>query len=196
MFDGDPLQAAAFMEAVAERADRDAFAQLFNYYAPRIKSFIRRQGASDTASEEVAQEVLLTVWRRAGAYDRSKAGVSTWIYTLARNKSIDLFRRENRPDLDPDDPSLAPTPEAPPGEHLDAAREALRVRDALKTLPEEQAVLLRMSFYEEKSHGVIAEETGIPLGTVKSRLRLAMAKLARTLEDVGRDRAGDDGTPP
>lgn len=171
------------MARVAQQRDRTAFGRLFDHFAPRLKAFLLRQGATAAAAEELAQEAMLTVWRRAEVYDPAQATLSTWIFTIARNKRIDLLRRERRPELDPNDPLLVP--ESPSVERsLGALEEAALVRRALQQLPPEQAALVRMAYYEEKVHTVIAAETGLPLGTVKSRLRLALQRLAKLLKEV------------
>lgn len=179
-----PGQAADLLAKLAERSDRQAFQRLFLHFAPRVKSYLRRLGAGDTLAEELAQEVMLTVWRRAHLFDRRQAGASTWIFTIARNKRIDAIRREKRPELDPDDPALVPEPEDPADKRVEAGQKQEILRQAVATLPEEQATLLRLSYFEDKSHSAIADELGLPLGTVKSRLRLALSRLRSMLEDV------------
>ncbi|MEM6903127.1 MAG: sigma-70 family RNA polymerase sigma factor [Pseudomonadota bacterium] len=171
------------INAIAERMDRDAFATLFEHFAPRVKAYLLRLGMANAAAEDLAQEVLLTVWHKAATYDRSQAGASTWIFTIARNKRIDVLRRENRPTLDPNDPALVQEPDALADEVVSAADQAKHIRDAIAELPAEQAELVRLAFYHDHAHGVIAEKTGLPLGTVKSRLRLALIKLRRALNN-------------
>jgi RNA polymerase sigma factor (sigma-70 family) len=175
----------ADLRAVAERRDRDAFGRLFAFYAPRIKAYLRRLGAEDAAAEDLAQEAMLSVWRRAHQFDRRRAALSTWVFTIARNKRIDALRRDRRPDYDPDDPALQLEEQpdgAPRGDELaEAAQMRTFVLRAVERLPKEQADLLRIFYYEEKPHSVIADELGLPLGTVKSRLRLALVKLRAML---------------
>lgn len=169
----------ADIRAVAVRRDRAAFARVFAYYGPRVKAYLRRHGADDGVAEDLTQEVLLTVWRRADQFDRARASLGTWVYTIARNKRIDALRRERRPDFDPDDPALVGDAETSP--RGDRVAEALQTRrqmmEAVEHLPVEQAQLLRIFYFEDKPHSVIAAELGLPLGTVKSRLRLALGKL-------------------
>ncbi|KAA5804011.1 sigma-70 family RNA polymerase sigma factor [Alkalicaulis satelles] len=169
------------VEAAAAR-DRDAFAALFNFYAPRVKAYLLRLNAGDTLAEELTQEVMLTVWRKAGQFDRTQASASTWIFRIARNRRIDAARRAARPALDETDPALQPEPCAPPDEMAHAAARDARVRKALEDLPGEQVELLRLAFFDGLSHRDIAERLGAPLGTVKSRLRLAFDKLRRVLD--------------
>jgi RNA polymerase sigma-70 factor (ECF subfamily) len=175
---------ADLMTAVALGRDRVAFAQLFGYFAPRIKAYVRCLGVADHKAEDLVQEVMLTVWRRARLYDASQASVGTWIFTIARNKRIDEFRRERRPQIDPEDPMLVRDPEPTADETWFKADAERRLRRAVETLPEEQAMVLRKNFFEDKPHGVIADELNLPLGTVKSRARLALAKLREALRDL------------
>jgi RNA polymerase sigma-70 factor (ECF subfamily) len=173
---------SAMITAIAERADRGAFAVLFNHFAPRVKSYLLRLGAGAEAAEELAQETLLTVWRRAASYDPAKAAASTWIFTIARNLRIDLIRRERRPELT-DDPALVPEPEPSPDRALQAVQEESRIAAAMALLPPEQAEVIRLSFFSDKPHSEIAGVLNLPLGTVKSRVRLAMLRLRQLLED-------------
>ena len=166
--------------AVAQLRDRDAFARLFQHFAPRLKAYLIRAGATDAAAEEFAQDAMLTVWRKADLFDCARAGAATWIFTIARNRRLDVLRKDARaPLLD-----LAPPPEDPerPDDLLEDADEARRLRSALKELSMDQAELLRLSFFLEQPHSEIAERLGLPLGTVKSRIRKAMMKLRTILQ--------------
>jgi RNA polymerase sigma-70 factor, ECF subfamily len=177
---------ADLMEAVANNQSREAFGELFAFFAPRVKAYMLRLGAGSSLAEELAQEVLITVWRKAQLFDRTQASVSTWIFRIARNRRIDALRRGNDADLDPDEPSLQPEPFEAADDLLTLAERETHVRAALGELPDEQQDLLRQAFYEGLSHRDIAERSGIPLGTVKSRIRLAFAKLrARLAGAVG-----------
>lgn len=175
---------AHLLQAVVERHDQSSFLTLFDYYAPRVKAYLRRLGTSDSLAEDLSQEVMLAVWRKAATYDPAKAGVGTWIFTIARNLRIDVLRRERRPALDPDDPCLVPDP-TPPADHMIAVqREQAQVRSALNQLPADQVKVVTMAFYDGKSHGEIASELAIPLGTVKSRLRLAFRRVRGLVGDI------------
>ena len=168
---------------IGKERDKGAFAQLFEYFAPRIKSFLLRLGTDMSLAEEITQEAMIMVWRRAETYDPRQAGASTWIFTIARNKRIDRLRRENRPLPDLDDPAFVPDA-AETGEKRVLRRQGEeKIRLALKNLPQEQAKMIFSAYYEEKSHRDIATESGVPLGTVKSRIRLALNRLRAHLDE-------------
>lgn len=168
----------AHLRAVAERRDTTAFAALFRFYAPRVKGYLLRLGCSMAQAEDLTQEVMTAVWRKAALYDPAKAEPSTWIFTIARNLRIDAVRRERRPDVEahvtPQDP-IDETPRL--DDKIAFDQRADLVRRALAELPPDQADVVRRSFFEDKSHAEIAAEIGVPLGTVKSRLRLALRKV-------------------
>jgi RNA polymerase sigma-70 factor (ECF subfamily) len=175
---------AALIHAVARQADREAFATLFRHFAPRLKTMLIHGGASGQAAEELAQETMLIVWRKAAQFDPEKAGASTWIFTIARNLRIDAFRRERHPDTFlPDPTEEADEPERADQVLATAERDG-RVRAAMKTLSPEQAAVVRAAYFLDQPHAEIEKQLGIPLGTVKSRLRLAMSKLRAALEDL------------
>lgn len=170
--------------AVAENGDREAFSRLFRHFAPRIKTFMMRLGVSDAGAEELAQEAMMAVWRKAPSFDPARAGAGTWIFTIARNLRIDLLRREKRPEIDPNDPMLVRDPEPAVDDAMDAVQREAGVRRALAELPPEQAEVVSLSFYEDTPHAEIAARLMIPLGTVKSRLRLAMKRIRAQLGDL------------
>ena len=154
---------------------------LFAHYAPRIKSFLMRKGASESSAEELSQEAMLSVWRKADRFDPQTASAGTWIFTVARNLRIDTLRKEKRLSFYPDDPLFVPEPEMPPDTAISMVETRVRIKAAITGLPEARAEVVRLSFYEDKSHREIAQELDLPLGTVKSRLRLAMRKLRSAL---------------
>lgn len=125
------------MSLIAAKKCRESFSELFDFYAPRVKSYMLRLGASDNEAEDLAQDVLVTVWRKAGMYDRKQASVSTWIFRIARNRRIDKFRKASRPELDADEPMLRPPDIEQPDEALDRAQIEESVRDELAKLPPE-----------------------------------------------------------
>ncbi len=174
---------AACLRAVGAHQDKRAFQSLFSYFGPRVKAYVMRLGCQAGQAEELTQETMIKVWRKASQFDSSKSAPSTWIFRIARNQRIDAFRRENRPELDPNDPSLIPEPEEPADTVIEQKQSELQLLEAMKHLSEDQKAILKLSFFEDMSHGRIAEHLGIPLGTVKSRLRLALGKLRSTLDD-------------
>ena len=166
---------------VAKSKDKQAFSEFFSLVAPRVKGYLMKLGSSDIIAEDLLQEVMLTVWKRAETFDRSKAAVSTWLFTIARNKRIDLLRKEIRPELDPEDPMLSREDEKLADTAYEEKQDSEKILEAINTLPKEQSRLINMTFYEDKSHSIIAQELGIPLGTVKSRIRLASSRLKKIL---------------
>ena len=166
-----------YVQAIVERRDQASFVALFDHYAPRVKAYLKRLGAADGLAEDLAQDVMLTVWRKADSYDSGRAGVGTWIFTIARNLRIDALRRDRRPTLDPDDLPPVADPSPLPDEEVEALRQQRQVRAALRALPADQAKVVAMAFYDGKSHGEIAAALSLPLGTVKSRLRLAFRRV-------------------
>lgn len=176
-------EAADLIEAIAARQDKAAFAALFRYYAPRIKGFLMRSGTDPETAAEVAQEALILVWRKAASFDRRLASAATWIYAIARNKRIDLARRANRPAIETEDWLTVFAPEsADADKSILAGQTYSRVKELLGSLSADQLLVIRKAFFEDKTHAVIAEELGLPLGTVKSRIRLALARLRGGLE--------------
>ena len=170
------------MRQIAHERDRAAFAALFEHFAPRVKAFLMRSGLPETVSEEVAQETMLTVWRKAESFNPTRGAVSVWIFTIARNKRIDRLRNERGGAQIPFDPGDEMADCESSEELAIAAERDEQVRSALDGLPREQAAIVRLSFFGEKSHAEIAKELGIPLGTVKSRVRLALSRLRALLE--------------
>lgn len=177
-------QAARMNELIEQIAEgsTEAFHELFEYYAPRIKAYLIRLGAEAGTADELAQEAMLNVWRKAVQFDRKKASAGTWIFTIARNLRIDAIRREKRPELDPEDPALVPDNDPAPDAEVQRGEEAVLVREAISKLSADQAEVVRLSFFEDLSHSAIAERLDIPLGTVKSRLRLACGRIRGLLD--------------
>jgi RNA polymerase sigma-70 factor (ECF subfamily) len=184
---GDAKHWAHLIKSIAVSQSREAFSELFAYFAPRVKTFMRRSGASDATADELAQEAMLTVWRKAALFDPASTGAAGWIFTIARNLRVDALRRERRQtatehcDIETefliDD---APQPDA----RIATVQIETRVRAALANLSEDQLRVIELSFYEERAHADIAQILEIPLGTVKSRLRLAMNRLRKALEEL------------
>jgi RNA polymerase sigma-70 factor (ECF subfamily) len=176
-------QAADLIEAIARCQDRAAFASLFRHYAPRIKGFVMRGGVAAETAQDIAQEALIMVWRKAASFDRSRAAASTWIYTIARNKRIDLLRRTGRPPIETEDwLAIFHAEQADPDASVLAGQTYTRVQELLAGLSADQLIVIRKAFFEDKTHTAIAEELKLPLGTVKSRIRLALGRLREALE--------------
>jgi RNA polymerase sigma-70 factor (ECF subfamily) len=175
---------AARMTALLIRVaaeDRTAFAELYAHYGPRLRTYMRKLGADAVAAEDLAQETMAAVWNKARLFDPARANANTWIFTIARNRRIDLVRRERRPEIDGDDPPGQADRSHSPEQAVIARRDATAVRAALADLPPDQADVIRMSFFEDRPHGAIAASLGVPLGTVKSRLRLALRRFRKAL---------------
>ena len=175
------LSDEALLARIAAR-DRAAFAAVFDRYAGRVKGFLIRSGFPAAEADEAAQEVMLSVWRRADSFDPARAAGATWIYAIARNRRVDMLRRR-RPEPDAADPMLSPEPEPTPDASAAAGDRDRAVRAALAGLSEDQREALRLAFYDGLSHAEIAAILDAPLGTVKSRIRLAMTRLREALGD-------------
>jgi RNA polymerase sigma-70 factor (ECF subfamily) len=179
-----PMRAAALIRSVAERQDRAAFAALFDFYAPRVKAMLMRAGTEAGLAEDIAQDTMLAVWRKAGTYDAARASPAAWIFTIARNRRIDRLRSDKRAALHAVYETMEQEGPEPPDALLGAVERDARVRVALANLSDTQLRVVELSFFENKPHRDIAALLGVPLGTVKSRLRLAMARLRGFLGDL------------
>jgi RNA polymerase sigma-70 factor (ECF subfamily) len=162
-----------------------AFADIYSYYAGRVKSFLMGKGMVEEISEELTQEIMLTVWRRAESYDPKKAAASTWLFTIARNRRIDYLRGNSRVEVELDDEMLDvdTTESDPQAKFVGDAQSAVQLEKALEKLPQEQRQVMHLSYYRGQSHGAIAKWLDLPIGTVKSRIRLAMQAVRITLEE-------------
>jgi RNA polymerase sigma factor (sigma-70 family) len=167
---------AALMIAVRDRQDRVAFAALFRHFAPRVKGFLMKSGTDAALAEECAQDVMATLWQKAHLFDPARASVATWVFTIARNRRIDVARRDRRPEPEALDWG-GDSHEPDQAEVYESSEEARRLTLALSALPEPQRALIARAFYGDLSHSEIAAETGLPLGTIKSRIRLALDRL-------------------
>ena len=175
-------RAEELLRRVADARDPDAFTEFYEHYAPRIRAHLLRRTADPAVAEEVCQEVMMSAWRRAATFRPDRASASTWLYAIARNRWIDRMRKEARREPRPEDPAWVPDPEDA-GARLDRERRAVLLQRALAKLPEEQSATLRRAYYRHQSASEIAEATGVPLGTVKSRIRMAFTRLRRELEN-------------
>lgn len=163
------------MVRVRDDGDEAAFAKLFRHYGPRVKAFLMKSGASPAVAEDVVQDVMATVWHKANLFDPERAGVATWIFTIARNRRIDALRKSRRPE--PEELPWGPEPEPDQADTLSLQQETERLGAALKALPKAQRDLIERAYFGDLSHSEIATQTGLPLGTIKSRIRLALEKL-------------------
>lgn len=170
---------AALLERVHADQDKTAFAALFRHFAPRVKAFLMKSGAGETLAEECTQEVMATLWQKAHLFDPSRASVSTWIFTIARNRKIDALRRQKRPE--PEDLPWGPEAEPDQAEAMSLRQESEKLAEAVAQLPDKQRKLIEKAYFGDLSHSEIAAETGLPLGTIKSRIRLALERLRHAM---------------
>lgn len=170
----------AKVAAIAQDQDQDAFAEVFRYFAPRVKAFLMKSGADPSLAEECMQDVMATLWRKADMYDPARASVATWIFTIARNRRIDLLRRYARPE--PEELPWGPEQAPDPADTIAMQQDASRLNEALNNLPEKQRELIQQAYYGDLSHSEIAIATGLPLGTIKSRIRLALERLRHAMK--------------
>ena len=182
--DNAPRTMADLLQRVAANGDVEAFRVLFDTYAPRVKSYMLRQGADPATAEELAQETLLAVWRKAALYSDEKGSATTWIFTIARNLRIDRLRKEVVWQPLPENNDERPSEDPAPDEELSERERGARVRAMLAELPPDQSEVVNLAFIEGLSHSEIATRLGLPLGTVKSRMRLAYQKIRDALEDL------------
>ena len=172
----DGLDTNKLMEKVVADGDKEAFSQLYSHFAPRIKAMMMKMSPDSSVAEEVAQEAMIALWRKAHSFDPNKASLSTWLFTIARNLRID--------NLDPNEPMLLPSAEPSAEETVFREEESIKVRSCISKLPEDQQEVVGLAFMEGMTHQEIADNLGIPLGTVKSRLRLSFEKLRPMLKEL------------
>ncbi len=173
------MEWSAQLQAVRENQDQAAFAALFRHFAPRVKAFLMKSGVTSSFAEECTQEVMATVWRKAHLFDGTKASVSTWIFTIARNRKIDMIRKTRRPE--PEDLPWGIDADPDAAETMMMAQDTEELGRALASLPEKQRRLIERAYFGELTHSEIAAETGLPLGTIKSRIRLALDRLRHAM---------------
>lgn len=175
---------AHFLHRIATARDAEAFRELFQMYAPRVKAYMMRQGADASTAEELAQETLLAVWRKASLYSDDRGSATTWIFTIARNLRIDRLRRELTWIELPEGRNEEASDDPLPDQAMEVEERRKRVQAALAELPADQHEVVALSYVEGLSHSEIAERLGLPLGTVKSRMRLAYLKIRESVEDL------------
>jgi len=170
----------ACIALIRDDRDEQAFARLFAHFAPRVKGFLMRSGSDTTQAEECTQEVMATLWQKAHLFDASRATAATWIFTIARNRKIDALRRQRRPE--PEDLPWGHEPEPDQADVLALQQESDQLGDAIAALPDKQRILIEKAYFGDLSHSEIAEQTGLPLGTIKSRIRLALDRLRHEMK--------------
>jgi RNA polymerase sigma factor (sigma-70 family) len=178
-------EAVLWLQNIATRQDKAAFVALFNAFAPKVKAYVRRQGGGQGIdsgqADDITQDVMLQVWNRAAQFDVTKARPSTWIYTIARNRLIDVWRQQKNNLVEFQDPAYLPETSYDQIHAIDSENETNTLRDAVAELSTEQRAIIEESYFEERSHRMIAKARKIPLGTVKSRLRLALDHLRQKI---------------
>ncbi len=170
---------AECMVRIRDDRDQKAFVEVFQYFGPRVKSFLMKSGADAALAEDCVQDVMTTVWRKAHLFDPTRASVSTWVFTIARNRNIDIARRQRR--AEPEELGWGPQPEPEQTEVIGLQQETEQLGQALASLPKEQRTMVEKAYFGDLSHSEIAAETGLPLGTIKSRIRLALERLRKGL---------------
>lgn len=165
---------------VRDMQDQAAFAELFHHFAPRVKAFLMKSGADAALAEECAQDVMATLWQKAHLFDPSRASVATWIFTIARNRRVDAIRKMKRPD--PEDLPWGPESEPDQADILALQQESVLLGQAISRLPDKQKLLIEKAYFGDLSHREIARQTGLPLGTIKSRIRLALDRLRHAMK--------------
>ncbi len=178
--DTQEIDWVALMARVRDHRDQAAFAAIFRHYGPRVKAYLMKGGASEPLAEECMQEALATVWRKVELFDPSRASVATWIFTIARNRRIDIIRKERRPE--PEDLPWGPEAEPDQEDVLALQQDSERLVEAMGALPEKQRELIEQAYFGDLTHSQIAAETGLPLGTIKSRIRLALERLRHAMK--------------
>lgn len=176
----DP-QTALLIE-VRDHRDKSAFAGLFTYFAPRLRAMLSRSGCTGAAADDIVQDVMLNVWRKAAQFDSERASASAWVYRIARNRHIDVIRRSSRPVPEPLRVEDPPEPDA--SKQVALSQEVQRLRSALGRLSPDQYAVIEKAYLGELTHSQITEMTGLPLGTIKSRIRLALDRLRHELKDL------------
>jgi RNA polymerase sigma factor (sigma-70 family) len=178
--EGEQIDWADMVARVRDHRDKAAFAALFRHFAPRVKAFLMKSGATETLAEECAQDVMATLWQKAGMFDPARASVATWVFTIARNRRIDALRKARRPE--PEELTWGPEAEPDQADAYEAQQDTERLGAAISQLPQKQRELIERAYFGDLSHSEIAAETGLPLGTIKSRIRLALDRLRHQMD--------------
>jgi RNA polymerase sigma factor (sigma-70 family) len=173
------------LTAVGAHRDGEAFTTLFNHFTPRVHTQMTRLGLAPYAAADVAQDVMETIWCKGHLFDRQKSAAATWVFHIAHNRRIDIGRRSREQSCPTEELEAIPDAAASCDDCIDAAQRERHVHQALDALPQEQFKMVHLAFFEGLSHATIAARTNLPIGTVKSRLRLAFSRLRRLLRDAG-----------
>lgn len=176
----EPKEWTTHIFAIRDSQDQAAFAELFAHFAPRVKGFLMKSGADASLAEECTQDVMATLWRKSHLFDPSRASAATWIFTIARNRKIDALRKQRRPE--PEDLPWGPEPEPDQADVIGLRQETAQLAQAIKELPEKQRSLIEQAYLLDLSHSEIAKISGLPLGTIKSRIRLALERLRHAMK--------------
>jgi len=180
----DAARINTLMAAVAKSRDVEAFEAVYSHFSPRVRSYmVRLTKGNRVLAEELTQETMMKVWHKAELFDPSKAQASTWIFTIARNRMIDAMRRGARAEFDVNDPAFVPDQIEAADAAIERRQDAQRLQQAMMTLKGKYIEVLRMSFFDGLTHPIIAQKLDLPLGTVKSRIRLACEKLRMALQE-------------
>lgn len=183
---GEPGYWSGQMQAVARRRDQVCFMRIYDHFAPRVRLYLRGLGVREAVAEELAQEALLRLWQRADSYDAERSTLSTWLFRIARNLHIDRLRRENHWIAVDVEPALEIEAETdnPAFSSAESFAAHADLNERIERLPTTQARLIRMSYFEAKSHQQIADALGMPLGTVKSSIRRAFLRLQSGVQEA------------
>lgn len=173
----------SWLLAVANKRSREDFAKLYEHFAPRLKAYMMRNGADAATADDLAQEALAQVWRKADRYDPSKAAASSWIFRVARNLQIDKFRKKKFQEVDLEAVAERPDVGIDSHDRSIARIDSQRVHELIQSLPQDQLDVVHLAFFQGLTHTEIGIHLDIPLGTVKSRLRLAFNRLRQTIGD-------------
>lgn len=169
-----------WMLKVRDARDRAAFAKLFDHFAPRLRGMLMKNGFGAAQADDVVQDVMLSVWRKAASFNPERAQVSGWIFQIARNRQIDVIRKERRPV--PEELAMPESTDVDGEQVLGVEQEAAKLRSAIARLNPEQRDLVQKAYFGELSHSEIQGQTGLPLGTIKSRIRLGLERLRHELK--------------
>ena len=178
--DGKRILWVNHMIRIRDNQDQAAFAELFEHFAPRVKGFLMKSGSDASLAEECAQEVLATCWHKAHMFAPARASVATWIFAIARNRKIDVLRKQRRPE--PEDLTWGPEEEPDQADVMALQQESEQLGQAIAALPAAQRELIEQAYFGDMSHSEIAQKTGLPLGTIKSRIRLALERLRHAMK--------------